>query len=146
VEFVVNRVRDHESTGVRQLGNLISETDSSVEVSFGFTGKWTDPETGYAHHLNRWFDPVIGKWLSEDPIGFDGGDTNLQRYVANQVTSMIDTDGLDMGIGQQIETTGGARSIQTYRDLFGDPAFGIQVGDSTEKTVHSPDSARGRSI
>lgn len=77
-------------------GNLISETDSSVDVSYGFTGKWTDPETGYTHHLNRWFDPVIGKWLSEDPIGFEAGDTNISRYVANRVTSMIDSNGLTL--------------------------------------------------
>ncbi len=50
-------------------GNLTDETNSSVDLAFGFTGRWTDPTTGLTHHLNRWFDSSIGKWLSNDPIG-----------------------------------------------------------------------------
>jgi RHS repeat-associated protein len=29
---------------------------------------------------SRWYDPAIGRWLSEDPSGFGGGDDNLYRY------------------------------------------------------------------
>lgn len=50
---------------------------------------------------------MIGKWLSEGPIGFEAGDVNLSRYVTNQATMMIDSHGLDQGIGQGINTTGG---------------------------------------
>ena len=25
---------------------------------------------------NRWYDATVGKWLSQDPIGFTAGDTN----------------------------------------------------------------------
>jgi pyrrolidone-carboxylate peptidase len=38
---------------------------------------------------------VIGKWLSEDPIGFSAGDPNLTRFVGNQALSHIDPNGLD---------------------------------------------------
>ena len=26
------------------------------------------------------YDPTIGRWTTEDPIAFDGGDFNLYRY------------------------------------------------------------------
>ncbi len=76
-------------------GKLESEMDSSIDLAFAFNGKWTESETGYTHHLNRWYDAVIGKWLSEDPIGFSAGDANLTRFVGNQALSHFDPDGLE---------------------------------------------------
>ena len=75
-------------------GNLTSETFPAINLDFGFTGRWTDEATGMTNHLNRWFDPAIGKWLSNDPIGFGGGDANTQRYVANNPLSFTDNNGL----------------------------------------------------
>jgi hypothetical protein len=40
------------------------------------------------------YDPRVGRWLSQDPIGFAGGDANLYRYVGNNPTDAIDTTGL----------------------------------------------------
>ena len=42
----------------------------------------------------RWYDPEVGRWLSEDPIGFEAGDANLYRYVGNGVTLDTDPSGL----------------------------------------------------
>lgn len=41
------------------------------------------------------YDPTIGQWLSEDPIGFEAGDENLRRYVENNPTNFIDPNGLE---------------------------------------------------
>ncbi len=41
------------------------------------------------------YDPTIGRWISEDPIGFEGGDPNLYRYVGNSPTNFTDPDGLE---------------------------------------------------
>jgi hypothetical protein len=41
------------------------------------------------------YDPSIGRWLSEDPIGFAGGDVNLYRYVHNDPTTFTDPSGLE---------------------------------------------------
>ena len=43
----------------------------------------------------RWYDATVGRWLSEDPIGFAAGDANLYRYVANSPGDLVDPDGLD---------------------------------------------------
>jgi hypothetical protein len=40
------------------------------------------------------FDPRIGRWLSEDPIGFQAGDTDLYRYVGNSLANLTDPSGL----------------------------------------------------
>lgn len=39
------------------------------------------------------YDPTIGEFLSEDPLGFEGGDTNLRRYVQNSPTNFTDPTG-----------------------------------------------------
>ena len=93
-EFEIANHRVYDS-----FGNLTSESDPSVDLAFGFTGRWTDPETGLTHHLNRWLDPAIGKWLSNDPIGFGGGDANIQRYVLNNPLSFSDNTGFGIDPG-----------------------------------------------
>ncbi|MBI2807733.1 MAG: RHS repeat-associated core domain-containing protein [Planctomycetes bacterium] len=40
------------------------------------------------------YDPTIGRWISEDPIEFAGGDTNLYRYVHNGPANFTDPSGL----------------------------------------------------
>jgi hypothetical protein len=39
------------------------------------------------------YNPTTGRWLSRDPIGFNGGDANLYRYVANMPTMRTDPSG-----------------------------------------------------
>ena len=39
------------------------------------------------------YDPTIGRWLSEDPIGFEAGDANLYRYVENGPVKATDPSG-----------------------------------------------------
>ena len=41
----------------------------------------------------RYYNPSTGRWLSEDPIGFDGGDNNFYRYVENNPVRYIDPEG-----------------------------------------------------
>src|SRR5579871_5425675 len=42
----------------------------------------------------RYLDTQKGRWLTQDPIGFDGGDWDLYRYVENRPTSQSDPSGL----------------------------------------------------
>jgi RHS repeat-associated protein len=76
-------------------GILISQTDSDFQVVFGFTGVYFDSVVGLQNNRNRWYDPATGRWLSEDPIGFWAGDSNLLRYVGNDPVNYIDPSGLE---------------------------------------------------
>ncbi len=42
----------------------------------------------------RYFDAETGRFISEDPIGFAGGDFNLYAYVQNNPVNFIDPWGL----------------------------------------------------
>ncbi|MBR5711250.1 MAG: hypothetical protein IKX40_10875 [Thermoguttaceae bacterium] len=83
-------------------GVLVSSTDGSTNnpisisplLKYRYTGKFFDDSTGLQNNINRWYDNTTGKWLSVDPIGFNGGDENLYRYVGNQADSCSDYTGL----------------------------------------------------
>ncbi len=51
-------------------------------LHFGFSTKYTDPETGLLYYGHRYYDPVNGRWQSRDPIGERGG-VNLYGFVGN---------------------------------------------------------------
>lgn len=42
----------------------------------------------------RWYDPETGRFLTEDPAGFEGGDVNLYAYVGNNPVNLVDPLGL----------------------------------------------------
>ena len=75
-------------------GNIRSETNATVDVIFGFTGRETDEESGLYYYRARYYDPAIGQFVSEDPIGFAAGDSNLRRYVGNSPTNATDPSGM----------------------------------------------------
>jgi RHS repeat-associated protein len=82
-------------------GRKISESDTTGNVVFliGFTGRYYEHHTGLQNNWYRWYDPTIGRWISEDPIGFAGGDPHLQRYVGNASVIYVDANGLQMSGG-----------------------------------------------
>ena len=95
-----NTVRDLATTaGVvthrsyNAFGVKTDETANAVDCIFGYTGKMYDEVTELQNNINRWYNPELGKWLSEDPIGFNGGDTNVYKYVKNDPLNHVDVDG-----------------------------------------------------
>ena len=66
----------------------------AVDSIFGFTARPKDDQTGLQNNLHRWYDAGTGRWLSQDPIGFEAGDANLYRYVGNEPTMRTDPTGL----------------------------------------------------
>ncbi len=75
-------------------GQLTAETNSAIDLIFGYTGKQLDDATGLQHNLFRWYDSALGQWMSEDPLSFAAGDENLKRYVGNGTIEFIDPTGL----------------------------------------------------
>jgi len=51
-------------------------------------------EPGGLYYMRaRYYDAETGRFISEDPIGFAGGDLNLYAYVANNPVLFVDPDG-----------------------------------------------------
>ncbi len=75
-------------------GNLQSQTSTAHDTLFAFTGRPLDQATDLQNNLHRWYDPAVGRWMSEDPIGFEGRDGNLSAYVGNGPVNAVDPSGL----------------------------------------------------
>jgi RHS repeat-associated protein len=65
-----------------------------VDFLFAYTGRERDEETGLYYYRARYYDPAVGRFVSEDPMGFAAGDTNLVKYVGNRPTTSVDPTGL----------------------------------------------------
>jgi RHS repeat-associated protein len=74
-------------------GNITLETNPEVNFRFSYTGREFDAETGLYNYRSRYYDPAVGEFISEDTIGFAGGDVNLSRYVHNNPVNWIDPTG-----------------------------------------------------
>ncbi len=69
-------------------------TGQAAYTRYLYTGRELDVSTGLQYNRERWYDPQLARWTSEDPIGFGGNDANLYRYVNNSPTNAIDPTGL----------------------------------------------------
>ncbi len=58
-----------------------------------FTGHVADSATGLTYMQARFYDPVIGRFLSTDPIDY-ADQLNLYAYVGQDPMNFVDTDGL----------------------------------------------------
>ncbi len=100
-DFNANGVVDVTDFNIWQAHKFTASAYINTEVTahqFGFTGRMFDTATGLQNNLNRWYDPVVGRWISEDPIGFEAGDSNLYRYVGNGPTIATDPSGLQEAV------------------------------------------------
>lgn len=83
-------------------GAVQSDTNPGF-TPFGFAGGLYDQDTKITHFGAREYDASIGRWLSKDPILFNGGDTNLYGYVTSDPVNFVDPSGLLVND----QTTGG---------------------------------------
>jgi RHS repeat-associated protein len=74
-------------------GNVISDSNPSITLPFGFAGGLKDSDTGLIRFGYRDYDSTTGRWTARDPIGFAGGDTNLYGYVSNDPVNFVDPTG-----------------------------------------------------
>ena len=63
---------------------------------FRFSTKYTDEETGLAYFGYRFYNAIMGRWPSRDPIGEHGG-LNVNAFVLNDPLDWIDILGLCPG-------------------------------------------------
>jgi RHS repeat-associated protein len=127
---------------------------TSFRNSYQFTGREWDKETGLHYYRARYYDPVDGRFISIDPIGFAGGDVNLLGYTGGNPLNRIDPTGLDFiyivdanalgGLGHAAAIVGpvnGKWTYNSYGPVAGDRAG--QVEFTSEKAAMTFAKAHG---
>jgi RHS repeat-associated protein len=119
---------DHVDYGA--FGKVLAESSpSNGDRYVRFAGMVRDGATGLNLAVYRAQDPATGRWLSQDPVGFGGGDDNLYRYVGNGVTNKIDTFGLTEGI-----EVPGYGSVHIDGEAIGTKTPHLQYGKGKKQT------------
>ena len=76
-------------------GNIVTETNASNGDRFKFAGMEYDSVTGQYYDRARYYNPTTGRFASEDPLGFRGGDADLFAYAFNSPADFTDSTGED---------------------------------------------------
>ncbi|QKZ02404.1 RHS repeat-associated core domain-containing protein [Pseudomonas eucalypticola] len=63
-------------------GSIETLAVAEVEQNLRFQGQYFDGETGLHYNTFRYYDPEVGRFITQDPIGLVGG-TNVYHYVLN---------------------------------------------------------------
>jgi len=114
-------------------GNILSQSDPAISTRYGFTGREFDAKTGLHFYRARYYDAGIGRFVSEDPIGFAGGAANLFSYVDNLPFEIRDPSGLIIpqivgGIVGGIATALTTDAEFGSAEFFGSVAIGAGAG------------------
>jgi RHS repeat-associated protein len=73
-------------------GKTLSMTEG-VPNPLQYMARELDSDAGLYYVRNRWYDPALERFVSEDPIGLAGG-PNLYGYAGNSPTNLRDPSGL----------------------------------------------------
>ena len=92
----------------------------ALDHLFAFTARPLDVDTDLQWNLHRWYDVLVGRWMSADPIGFAAEDANLYRYLQNGPTNATDPQG--------------TIPLDTIWDL-GNIVYDVAVGDYVSLTA-----------
>ena len=79
-------------------GALFSQ-NGVASTPFLFSGESgvTRESNGLDFMRNRYYDPALGAFTAEDPLGLGGGDIRLHGYVTNDPVDFVDPSGLHGG-------------------------------------------------
>jgi RHS repeat-associated protein len=73
---------------------VTTNTGAANKNTFKFTGR-EDDGTGLYYYRARYYQPVLGRFVGEDPLELLSGDINYFAYAANSPLSMTDPSGED---------------------------------------------------
>jgi RHS repeat-associated protein len=104
-------------------GNITAST-GSINNRYRFTGREFDPETGLYYYRARYYDPLSGRFLVEDPLLFHSDSINLYQYAKNAPVNFRDPSGEFVPLVVLIPIVGG---------LVGGIADAVQAGPCESK-------------
>ncbi|EWH09227.1 YD repeat-containing protein [Catenovulum agarivorans DS-2] len=124
-------------------GFVLNNTNVTLSSgTLGYTGHVED-DSGLVYMQARYYDPLIGRFYSNDPVGFTGDITTFNRYsyVGNNPYSYIDPDGttrykfdfsfkvaLGKGLGAGVSFTVDTESLEISAGAGGTLRTGAAAG------------------
>jgi RHS repeat-associated protein len=125
-------------------GNIISDTDPSFDIPFGFGAGVHDRDTGLVRFGFRDYDPDVGRWTAKDPVGFAGGNVDLYGYCLNDPTNLVDPEGLwyiDLGVSGSVVGSLGPGGTVGFKIGPSGAYFyygaGLGIGAGATGTIHT---------
>ena len=115
-----------------------SRATTSYAWHYRYTTRRLDAETGMMYYRNRYYHVTLGRFVTRDPIGYDAGDVNLQRYLGNEPLGLFDPSGLEGPISVAFPTQDWFKENDPkynhpwYRDNYNDWHFGV----SSEQEIY----------
>lgn len=139
------------------LGSVVSESDESGNIisrsqyepfgkrmggdkeGIGYTGHLQDKDLGLTYMQARYYDPLIGRFYSNDPIGFrDVHSFNRYAYANNNPYKYVDPDGnyaeslwdaasLSVGITSMVSNLADGNFSDAGIDAIGVVADGVAI-------------------
>jgi RHS repeat-associated protein len=86
-------------TTIKNAGGAVITT-SAYGNRYMFQGREYSTSTGLYNFRARWYAPTIGRWLSKDPIGLEGG-LNLYAFCGNNAVNFRDPGGLYVSVAKE---------------------------------------------
>ena len=98
---------------------MVTSSNLEFENAYTYTGREWDKEIGLYYYRARYYDPMEGRFVSKDPIGFAGGDMNLYRYVQNNPINAVDPTGKSIiSLGEIIIVVAVVSVVSFCYDLY----------------------------
>ena len=69
-------------------GQIAIRQNGSLGYNLRWPGHYFDPETGLHYNRYRYDDPLLGRYLQSDPIGYAGSESNLYAYCPNPLMNV----------------------------------------------------------
>lgn len=97
----------------------ITQTQGTLTQPYGYTGREWDAESGLYHYRARAYDPKLGLFIQNDPIGFAAGQLSLYGYVGADPFGWSDPSGATANKEySRIHGKGGANGIMATTKIF----------------------------
>jgi len=97
-------------------GKVTAESQPATGDRFKYTGRELDSVSDLYFYRARYYAPHLGRFLSQDPSGFEAGDGNLYRYVGNAPLTHTDPRGFAAVVEYQGKIS--AVTLQMIRQKF----------------------------